>query len=471
MFGFGDPPGSNNGADWERPVGESDYGAKVSFSDGSQPDYFNGDYLAYRNVFTLVDNARGSHVFESIGNRNVTLTTRSITQQLASDTNLVSVVAAGLTDDFRQVGGQTLFVSGRSVGDTIRLLPGSGSRIRVEWNGQIVAEEEALDRVYIDAGGGADVVTIEDGVYERLPVGGLYVKGADGEGDRVILRGNATREVTFTGLATDRNDQRVSEVSVDGGRIVIAGSPTLEDYIQTDRRVLQGLEPNGALESGETASFVLQDDESPDNSWMTFSSTTGGAFPTYRFAVPSLELEVSGSDLNDVIEIASVDSLYAGRLIVRGAAGDDTIDGQGLGFPLVVFGDEGDDTILGGTEADQLDGGLGNDTIRGEDGPDTIDGGLGTNQLFGGAGDDSFEAYLGFHTIDGGPDIDSLTANVMTIVELTSGRIEVAGSIDSGGVERSFRESKWCFWVETSTRTYLTLPASTASLVSWGGRR
>ena len=49
--------------------------------------------------------------------------------------------------------------------------------------------------------------------------------------------------------------------------------------------------------------------------------------------------------------------------------GNDRFDGT-KGTQGAVFGDDGDDTIIGGMGADVFDGGLGNDTLKGRDGID-----------------------------------------------------------------------------------------------------
>ena len=59
-------------------------------------------------------------------------------------------------------------------------------------------------------------------------------------------------------------------------------------------------------------------------------------------------------------------------------------------------------SIYGGSEAEMLNGGIGNDLIYGLDGDDQIDGGGGADQVFGGNGHD---------TIDGGDGADVLQGN------------------------------------------------------------
>ena len=65
---------------------------------------------------------------------------------------------------------------------------------------------------------------------------------------------------------------------------------------------------------------------------------------------------------------------------------DDEMEG-GLGDDR-LYGDEGNDTLRGGSGFDQLDGGLGEDVLYGEDNQDELLGGAGADELYGGAGQD-----------------------------------------------------------------------------------
>jgi Ca2+-binding RTX toxin-like protein len=74
--------------------------------------------------------------------------------------------------------------------------------------------------------------------------------------------------------------------------------------------------------------------------------------------------------------------------------GDDTAINSAR-IPNAVFGDDGDDTLTGGSGADYLYGDDGGDALYGGDGNDHLNGGLGNDGLHGGTNDD---------TLVGGPD-------------------------------------------------------------------
>jgi Ca2+-binding RTX toxin-like protein len=73
---------------------------------------------------------------------------------------------------------------------------------------------------------------------------------------------------------------------------------------------------------------------------------------------------------------------------IRGGAGDDTLFGDGGAD--ILRGGLGDDALDGGTEADQMFGGLGDDSLAGGTGADLLRGGEGDDRLTGGTGVDTF---------------------------------------------------------------------------------
>lgn len=63
-----------------------------------------------------------------------------------------------------------------------------------------------------------------------------------------------------------------------------------------------------------------------------------------------------------------------------------------------VYGGNGNDTLIAGTNPTLLLGGVGNDTLQGNTGNDTLIGGTGNDSLNGGAGADRMEGGLGADT-------------------------------------------------------------------------
>jgi Ca2+-binding RTX toxin-like protein len=114
-------------------------------------------------------------------------------------------------------------------------------------------------------------------------------------------------------------------------------------------------------------------------------------------------VEISLGDENDtaaltmrsftdsVIELGAgddvADFLSAGRTVLHGRAGDDTVRPSifvpsGLFGPATVFGEGGRDTLTGGREDDTLRGGIGADKLTGGLGGDLIEGGLNADEIF-----------------------------------------------------------------------------------------
>lgn len=120
---------------------------------------------------------------------------------------------------------------------------------------------------------------------------------------------------------------------------------------------------------------------------------------------------LSGAD-NDTVDGGIGDDVITGgdgQDSLLGGLGNDTISG-GLQADFVDGGD-GNDSIMGDGGADNLIGGLGNDTIDGGTENDLINGNDGNDSLLGGDGADSIFGGTGDDIIDGGANNDSIEGN------------------------------------------------------------
>jgi Ca2+-binding RTX toxin-like protein/protocatechuate 3,4-dioxygenase beta subunit len=107
---------------------------------------------------------------------------------------------------------------------------------------------------------------------------------------------------------------------------------------------------------------------------------TGGANDGTTFKNFEIFSLTTGSG-NDKIDIsAAID--YFGTS-VHGGDGNDTIIGGKIGSFEGLYGDAGNDSITGGTRADNLAGGDGNDILNGLEGSDSLNGGAGDDILIG----------------------------------------------------------------------------------------
>ncbi|MBN1006127.1 DUF4347 domain-containing protein [Amphritea pacifica] len=171
----------------------------------------------------------------------------------------------------------------------------------------------------------------------------------------------------------------------------------------------------------------------------------------------------SGTDGQDIFEI---DSSIDADLEIHGAGGDDYIiitGKQNDNRSRKLFGEDGNDTLIGTDMADTIDGGSGNDNIRSKkgvdilyggsgddfiwaegdsvgttgltagfsnyidagDGADRVLGGDGADRIITGAGDDTIDAGAGADNIDSGDGNDYIDAG-------TGADIIVAGAGDDG---------------------------------------
>jgi Ca2+-binding RTX toxin-like protein len=163
--------------------------------------------------------------------------------------------------------------------------------------------------------------------------------------------------------------------------------------------------------------------DAQDNT-LTISRNAAGSILVNGGAVPVLGgqptvantslIQVFGQSGNDTITLNEANgALPAARLF--GGAGNDTLTG-GSGADQ-LFGQSGNDTLLGKGGADLLFGGEGNDTLTGGDGDDQVFGEAGNDRMIWNPGDDSdlFEGGDGFDTAEvnggNGSETFSVTAN------------------------------------------------------------
>ena len=154
----------------------------------------------------------------------------------------------------------------------------------------------------------------------------------------------------------------------------------------------------------------LQNFNSDDLSAADFHFAGHSAPPGETIAGGGEDDQLEGGEGADSIQGGAGDDTIAGM------AGADTIQG-GAGDDLIYGGDDGD-AIQGGDGADQLfgnegndflEGGAGGDILVGHSGEDRISGGLGDDRLEGGDGDDTLRGDGGADSLRGGAGDDSLS--------------------------------------------------------------
>jgi Ca2+-binding RTX toxin-like protein len=86
-----------------------------------------------------------------------------------------------------------------------------------------------------------------------------------------------------------------------------------------------------------------------------------------------------------------------------------TATGEGTDILLEIeniCAGSGNDTLVGNSVSNDIEGGLGNDTVDAGAGNDTLEGGVGNDSLLGGAGNDEIMGGVGNDTMRGGEGID-----------------------------------------------------------------
>jgi Ca2+-binding RTX toxin-like protein len=284
----------------------------------------------------------------------------------------------------------------------------------------IFSQEQALDRLTLNALGGDDVVnatSLEADGIKLTENGGL---GADvligsegddlftgGDGDDTALMGDG--DDTFTWNPGDDNDTLEGQAGFD--KMLFNGSNAAENinvfanggrilFTRDIANVVMDLNDTESIDYsalGGADTITLHDVSGTDlvEANLNLASTLGGGTGD---AQPD-NVIVQGTSGDDVILAfgdaagTSVLGLAAqvnitgaeaanDRLTLNAQAGDDVIEASGLSagaIQLTATGGEGSDVIIGGDNPDTLLGNTGDDVLIGGQGLDILDGGEGDN--------------------------------------------------------------------------------------------
>jgi len=142
-------------------------------------------------------------------------------------------------------------------------------------------------------------------------------------------------------------------------------------------------------------------------------SFTGNAEPGDSFTYTGGNADLTLSDNSNAIGIFETPDIQNfGTLTVRGGAGADAIGYDGyMAYTLngiTMYGNGGNDMLVGNYGADTLYGGDGNDMIEGDGGNDELHGGAGADMITGDPGDDILYGDGGNDVLGGGIGNDEL---------------------------------------------------------------
>ncbi|HVK18731.1 MAG TPA: calcium-binding protein [Fimbriiglobus sp.] len=221
-----------------------------------------------------------------------------------------------------EIGFDTMLFNG-SGADELFEASANGQRLRFTRNvGNIVMDTDGVERVDVEALGGADTITLNDltgTAVQELRIDLEAVKNggaADDRTDRVILNGTAGQDIV--------------SVLASGGNLFALGLPTfvtVQRAAAADQLTVNTLGGNDRVEAGSIAAGVI------------FFTADGGAGSDTLFGTNDADVLIGG----------------VGNDFVDGGRGNDAI---GLG--------EGDDTFVAetGDGVDLIEGGAGFDGVR-----------------------------------------------------------------------------------------------------------
>lgn len=122
--------------------------------------------------------------------------------------------------------------------------------------------------------------------------------------------------------------------------------------------------------------------------------------------------DVSIVDANVVVNFNGTSSTFAAAkvksILFHGEGGNDAFTNN-TSIKALIFGDNGDDSLTGGSGNDTIHGGNGNDDLTGGGGNDNLQGENGDDSLVGGSGNDTLSGANGNDDLAGDDGNDSLS--------------------------------------------------------------
>lgn len=270
-------------------------------------------------------------------------------------------------------------ITGSTTNDAVYAGPGNDSVLASDGNDSVYG---GAGNDTLDGQNGNDVVSGESGQDTILGgVGSDTVSG--GEGRDVVFGDQDNDFVVGDGFVVDVSDYASSGTTAATLTLTNSADGPLELYWVNSSGTPQFF---ATVQAGGTHvqstsllhNWLLWD---PATNQYLARVTITNSSTSYNYGSDGLEDLLFGGDGNDsMLGMYGNDTMY-------GDAGLDTIFG-GTGRDL-IYGGLDNDHAFGGAERDTLDGGAGNDTLEGGDGDDTLIGGAGADRLIGGAGRDT----------------------------------------------------------------------------------
>jgi len=260
--------------------------------------------------------------------------------------------------------------------------------------------------------GGSDAISVAS--IDSLFGGTVSVFG--GDGNDTLTGASGVAGITFP-LYLDGGAGDDVASGGDGPDTLVGGSgkDSLHGFGGADK--LRGGAGDDTLAGGEGVDELNGQGSSGDR----ISATIAGTATLLGTLVSGI---VQGSITSSGISDTIIDAEF---VHIIGSSGSDSIDASGwLVGDLLIDALDGDDTVVGSPQRDDVALGGGNDRITAGDGNDAVNGGSGNDTITGNAGNDNLNGGDGDDTIQGGAGNDSLTGG--------AGRDRLDGQGSSGDV-------------------------------------
>ena len=291
---------------------------------------------------------------------------------------------------------------------------------------------DELDHLRIQSSNVDESFTVDFSNGNPLPFAGVDLLGTgDSSSDSLKLTGGTATEISH-----EFETEADGSVTIEDRRIAYTSIENLSDLVDAKSRDITF--------SDGTANVTVSDSGSSSDGISSIDRDGFGTSLPVRLGTGDLNLVTGFRD--NIIQVASVDTAFSGKLNVDSGAGDDFVDLSQLSSDNSVNTGAGNDKIFTGAGNDLINGGMGFDSVFAGDGDDVVFGSGGRDTLKGGNGNDLINGQGGSGDfVTGGNGDDTLKGGGGTrdrIVEqgnvdftLTNGSLTGLGNDVIGGID------------------------------------
>lgn len=341
-----------------------------------------------------------------------------------ADNDTVVIYATALTSSDQS----SQFVDGGDGNDTLELdaLEGSGATVTIVMG--------ATFQPTIGGNKGSIFANFETLVFHGGS-GMLNIIGGDGNDSFEANHGDATifDAGTLNGMGGDDtisfNGDPVGTEAIDGGEgsDTFIWTPANSDWSGVSLALNMALDPAMNKDGATFATLAGIENLVINATGYTMNEVDiTGAHGTNTLLLRGASINVTTFDQADQITI------MAGAATITAGGGDDLV--------VISSADVNSSTVHGNDGNDTLSGGSGQDSIYGDDGDDSLTAGNGRSHLYGGAGNDALSLSsvnanngTGRAIIDGGADHDTLTLDFSNLSMVFKGNLSASTATLSDG--------------------------------------